>query len=107
MNNTAQNKKCEILIVIDDLIADMLSNRTVNSIVTELFTRSGKLIITLVFITPFHFDAPKNIRQLYSLFYYENPKKENVNKSYLIIHQILTSKTLSIFTENILFLLHQ
>ena len=62
LNNTAQNKKCEILIVIDDLIADMLSNRTVNSIVTELFTRSGKLIITLVSITPFHFDAPKNIR---------------------------------------------
>ena len=76
MNNTAQNKKCEILIVIDDLIADMLSNRTVNSIVTELFTRSGKLIITLVFITPFHFDAPKNIRlNSTSYFIMKIPKK--------------------------------
>ena len=33
------NKKCEILIVFYDIIADMLSNEKLNSIVTELFIR--------------------------------------------------------------------
>ena len=33
------NKKCKILIVFDDMIADMLSNKKLNSIVTELFIK--------------------------------------------------------------------
>ena len=37
------NKKQKILIVFDDLIADMLSNKKVNPIVTELFNREKKL----------------------------------------------------------------
>ena len=31
------NKKCKILIVFDDIIADMLTNKKVNPVVTELF----------------------------------------------------------------------
>ena len=45
------NKKRKILIVFDDMIADMLSNRKLNPIVTELFIRGTKLNISLVFIT--------------------------------------------------------
>ena len=37
------NKKQKILIVFDDLIADMLSNKKINPIVTELFNREKKL----------------------------------------------------------------
>ena len=37
------NKKRKILIVFDDLIADMLSNKKINPIVTELFNREKKL----------------------------------------------------------------
>ena len=33
------NKKQEILIVFDDMIADTLSNKWLNTIVTELFLR--------------------------------------------------------------------
>ena len=33
------NKKCKILIVFDDIIADMLTNKKVNPVVTELFIR--------------------------------------------------------------------
>ena len=33
------NKKCKILIAFDDVIADMLSNKKLNPIVTELFIR--------------------------------------------------------------------
>ena len=56
------NKKKNILIVFDDTIADMLINRKLNSIVTELFIRSRKLNICLVFITQSYFAVPKNIR---------------------------------------------
>ena len=49
------NKKQNILIVFDDTIADMLVNRKLNSIVTELFIRSRKLNICLVFITQSYF----------------------------------------------------
>ena len=37
------NKKLKILIVFDDMIADMLSNTKLNPIVTELFIRGTKL----------------------------------------------------------------
>ena len=44
------HKKRGILIVFDDMIADMLSNKKLNSIVTELFIRGRKLKISYVFI---------------------------------------------------------
>ena len=44
------NKKPKILIVFDDIISDMLSNKKLNPIVTELFIRARKLNIYLVFI---------------------------------------------------------
>ena len=44
------NKKRKILTVFDDMIADMVSNKKLNSIVTELFIRGRKLNICLVFI---------------------------------------------------------
>ena len=43
-------KNRKILIVFDDMIADMLSNKTLNPIVAELFIRSRKLKISFVFI---------------------------------------------------------
>ena len=45
------NKKRKILIVFDDLIADMHSNKKLNPIVTELFIRVIKINISLAFIT--------------------------------------------------------
>ena len=50
------------MIVFDDLIADMLSNKKLNPIVTELFIKGRKLNIFLVFFSQFYFAAPKNIR---------------------------------------------
>ena len=41
----------KILIVFDDMIADMIRNKKLNSIVTELFIRGRKLNISLVFIS--------------------------------------------------------
>ena len=41
---------CMMLIVFDDMIADMISNKKLNSIITELIIRGRKLNIFLVFI---------------------------------------------------------
>ena len=56
------NKKRKILIVLDDMIADMLSNKKLTLIVTELFTRGRKLNISLVFIMQSCFKVPKDLR---------------------------------------------
>ena len=47
-NPDIENK---ILIVFDDMIAVMINNKKINSIVTALFIRRRKLNISLVFIT--------------------------------------------------------
>ena len=49
-----------MLIAFHVMIADMISNRKVNLIVTELFIRGRKLIISLVFITHLYFKVPKD-----------------------------------------------
>ena len=49
------DKENKILIVLDNMIADMIHNKNVNSIVTELFIRGRKLNISLVFITQSYF----------------------------------------------------
>ena len=59
---TIQIRK-KILIVFDDMIADMLSNKKFNPIITELFIRGRKLNICLVFITQSYFPVPRNIMQ--------------------------------------------
>ena len=56
------NKKRKILIVFNNTIADVLSNEKINLMVTELFIRSWKLNISVVFITQSDVDVPKNIR---------------------------------------------
>ena len=56
------DKENEILIVFDDMIADMIQNKKLNSIVTELLIRGRKLNISLVFITQSYFKVPKDVR---------------------------------------------
>ena len=50
------------LIVFDDMIADMINNTKLNSIVIELFIRGRKLNVSLVFITQSYFKVPKDAR---------------------------------------------
>ena len=49
-------------LIVFDMIADMIHNKKLNSIVTELFIRGRKLNISLVFITQSYFKVPKNVR---------------------------------------------
>ena len=55
-------KEHKVLIVFDDMIADMMNNKKLNSIVPELFIRDRKLNISLVFITQSSFKVPKDVR---------------------------------------------
>ena len=48
-------KECKIIILFDDMIADMINNKKLNSIVTDLFIRGRKLNTPLVFNTQLYF----------------------------------------------------
>ena len=56
------DKDNRILIVFDDMIADRIRNKKLNSIVTKLFIRGRKLNVSLVFITQSYFKVPKDVR---------------------------------------------
>ena len=97
------NKENKILIVFDDMIVDMIHNKNLNSIVTDLFIRERKSYISLVFITQSYFKVPKDVRLNTTHFL---PQKfqieEKLKKLGEIIHQILAPKILIISTENVL-----
>ena len=85
IDNYNSDKENKILIVFDDMIADMIKNKELNSIVTELFNRCRKLNISLVFITQSYFEVPKDVRLNTSHFFImripNNRATTNCNKS--------------------------
>ena len=62
IENYNLGKKRKILIVFVDMIADMINNKKLNPVVTELFIRGRKLNISIVFITQSNFKVPKDVR---------------------------------------------
>ena len=54
-------KEREVLIVFDDMIADMTRNKKLHPVVTELFIRGRKLNISSVFLMQSHFPVPKDV----------------------------------------------
>ena len=56
------DKENKVSIVFDDMIADMINNKRVDTILTELFIRGRKLNISLVSITESYFKVPKDTR---------------------------------------------
>ena len=70
------DKKRKISIIFNDMIVDMLSNKKLNSIVTELFIRGRKLNISTAFITKSSFTVLKDVRLNSKKFFnYENSKQ--------------------------------
>ena len=59
LKNTIQVK---ISVAPDDMIADMIKNKKLNSIATELYIRGRKLHILIVFITQSYFKVPKDVK---------------------------------------------
>ena len=61
INDYNISRKRKILIVFDDIIADIMNNKNFQAIMKELFIRCRKLNISLVFITQSYFSVPKDI----------------------------------------------
>ena len=59
---TIQEKKRKVLIIFDDMITDMINNKKLNPIITELFIRGRNLNISIVFVTQSYFKVPKDVR---------------------------------------------
>ena len=77
-----------VLIFFDDMIADMINNKKLNPVVTELYIRGIKLNISIVFITESYFKVLKAVRQNSTQFFIMKiPKKKriprNCNKSFI------------------------
>ena len=56
------SRKRKILIVFDDMIADIMTNKKFQAIIKELFIRCRKLNISLIFITQSYFSVPQDAR---------------------------------------------
>ena len=85
------------------MIADMIHNKKLNSIVTELFIRGRKLNIFLVFITQSYFKVPKDVRLNTShVFIAKIPNKRELQQIAINHCQILVLMVLLIFIENVL-----
>ena len=65
-------KQRKVVIIFDDMIADLINNKKLNPVVTELFIRGRKLNITIAIITQSYFKVPKD--KILQFFYYENSK---------------------------------
>ena len=63
------------------MIADMIHNKKLNSIVTELFIGGKKLNTSLVSITQSYFKVPKDVRLNTTHFLFQKSQiKENFEK---------------------------
>ena len=61
-NDYNLSRKRKILIVFDDMIADIMNNKKFQVTIKELFFSCRKLNISLVFITQSYFSVPKEVR---------------------------------------------
>ena len=57
-----KQRKRKVLIIFDDMIADIMSSKIFKAIIKELFIRCRKLNISIVFITQSYFKTPKDAR---------------------------------------------
>ena len=100
IDNYNLNKENKTLIVFADMIADMINNKKLNSLVTELFIIGRKLNISLIFITQSYFKVPKDIRNNSTHFFIMKiPKKRelqqiaiNHSSDFIKIYRICTDK---------------
>ena len=62
INNYNAKRDKKVLIIFDDMIADIMRSKKFKAIVKELFIRCRKLNISIVFITQSYFRTPKDAR---------------------------------------------
>ena len=69
IDNYNPRRKTKILIVFDDIIADIMTDKKFKAIIKELFIRCRKVNISLAFITQSYFSVSKDVR-LNSTYYF-------------------------------------
>ena len=81
IDNYNPRRRRKILIIFDDMIADIMTNKKFQSIIEDLCIRCRKLNTSLVFITQSHFSVPKDVRlnSTHYLIMRINNKKELQN----------------------------
>ena len=95
------DKEGKILIAFYDIIADMINNKNLNSILTEYFIRGEKLNISLVFITQSYFKVPKETRLNSTHFFIMKiPNKRKFHQ--IPLNHSLTLKALLRSKKNVL-----
>ena len=62
INNDNKKRIKKVLIIFDDMIADIMRSEKFKAIVKELFIRCRKLNISIAFITESYFRTPKDVR---------------------------------------------
>ena len=104
-------RKRKKLIVFDDMIADIMTNKKFQAIIKELFIRWRKLNISLVFIIQSYFSVPKDVRLnlTHFLIMKINNNRESQNiahnhsadidyKDFLKIHRECTKEPFNLLT---------
>ena len=79
------SRQRKILIVFDDMIADIMSNKKFQAIIKKLFINCRRLNISLAFITQSYFSVPKDVR---------------LNSTHYLILKISSRKELQIIAIN-------
>ena len=98
-------KERKILIVFDDMITDMINNKKLNSVATELFIRGSKLNFSLVFITQSHIKVPEDVRLNSTHFFImkllNKRKLQQINsKDFIKIYKKYTAERYSFLVNN-------
>ena len=84
IDNYNKQRKRKVLIIFDDMIADIMSSKNFKAIIKELFIRCRKLNISIVFITQSYFRTPKYAR---------------LNRTHYVIMKIQSKKELQNITQ--------
>ena len=73
-----KNRKAKVLIVFDDMISHVMSDKKAQQVLKDLFIRCKKLNISLCFLTQSYFSVPKDVRlncALYIIFKLNNKRE--------------------------------
>ena len=79
LNNLGKKRK--VLMVFDDMIANMIVNKKLNPVLTELFIGRRKLNMSIVFITQWCFKVPKEVKlNTTNFFIMKIPNKKELER---------------------------
>ena len=106
-----KKRKRKVLIIFDDMISHVMSDKKTQQILKDLFIRCRKLNILLYFLTKSYFSVPKDVRlnRPHYILFKLNSKKELQNiainhsvdidyKDFIKIYRDCTKKPLTIDT---------